>query len=501
MRKLGALDANFFYTETASTPNHISSLQIFELPPGCDESTFVEGLKTFLDERKHLVQYLTHKVRFVPANFDHPVWVPDPSFNVANHVTRIDLPFPADFARLEAAVADIHAELMDRDRPLWHIYVITGLEGGRIAYYNQAHHAAMDGMAGQAATEVMMDTTPNHPAPPATHEKVTRSESMTEMLRLSFENLVNFYIDAPNRTLGTVDSMSRLLRRSLDPRRATAGLSKLPPRTRFNRSIGKRRTYAAGQMPISEMKAMAKASGSKLNDVFLAACAGGLRAYLSRRGELPRQSMVAGCPVSLRKSVGDDLGNQVTMMSVSLATDIADPVLRLRSILDSSLEAKSITQDLMPAYNPEVSLPGLPTVITSAMRMVDRFRLAEVMQPMINLVISNVPGPKETLYSNGARMLTHYPVSIPTHGLGLNITVSSYVDQMYFSVNGCARALPDAQQLRDDIAAAYAELRDLLLPMASVSPLKRVPENKVTEVKPQEALELMDEQMPSFAAS
>jgi hypothetical protein len=167
------------------------------------------------------------------------------------------------------------------------------------------------------------------------------------------------------------------------------------------------------------------------------------------------------------------MDNQVTMMSVALATDIRDPMLRLQAIIDSSKLAKELVSDTAGAFNPEVSLYGLPNLVTTGTRVAEFLRAANTAPAVMNLVISNVPGPRETLYSNGAKMLTHYPVSIPTHGQGLNITATSYVDRLYFSITACAVAVPDAAKLRNDIMTAYHELLSLLLPG----------QNKVAELK------------------
>jgi hypothetical protein len=164
------------------------------------------------------------------------------------------------------------------------------------------------------------------------------------------------------------------------------------------------------------------------------------------------------------------MDNQVTMMSVSLATDIVDPRLRLLAIKDSAETAKEVTADLAGSYDPDIAFPGLPLVSSTAALIADQLKTADLYSMPINVVISNVPGPRETLYSNGARMLTHYPVSVPAQGLGLNITVQSYRDTLYFGVTACKKALPEAALLRDDMLEAYRELGALL------------PEKKVTEL-------------------
>lgn len=464
MKKLGAVDANFLYIETEKTPNHVASVQLFELPEHNTAEQFVAGLKKFYMKRIHLVPYLTNVARFTPGNIDHPVWVKDVNFSIDNHIFHVELSAPGSFAQLEQKVAEIHAELIDRNKPLWQLFVISGLQGNRIAYYSQAHHACLDGMAGQAATMILMDTIPDRVVEPATAEYGEADRGLFELFNLSLQNMLNYQLDTPNRFLGTMDSMGRMARRALDPARSFGAAVRSAPKTRFNRMVGKERTFSAGEMSIKDMKAMGKAADCKLNDIFLAACSGGLRRYLARNGELPGKSLTAGCPVSVREAGDTSMGNKVTMMAVALATDIRDPLLRLQAIIDSSRTGKQVVDDMSPAFNPEVSVYGLPALVSAATRFGELLGLANIAPAAMNLVISNVPGPRNTLYSNGAKMLTHYPVSIPTHGVGLNITASSYVDNLYFSITACAMALPDATELRNDIMTAYNELMSALLP-------------------------------------
>jgi WS/DGAT/MGAT family acyltransferase len=208
---------------------------------------------------------------------------------------------------------------------------------------------------------------------------------------------------------------------------------------------------------------MRKATGYTINDLVLAGCAGGLRRYLARTGELPEQDMIAGCPVSLRAPGDNRPGNQVTMMNVELATSEQDPLARLGQIHESAEIAKAVVQDLSGLYESNAALPGLPAMITGSLRAAESLGIANFAQSPINLVISNVPGPGTTRYSNGARLLAHYPVSIPTHGLGLNITVQTYEETMYLGVTACRKALPHADALRDDLLVAFRELRNLIL--------------------------------------
>ncbi|MGE0622707.1 MAG: wax ester/triacylglycerol synthase family O-acyltransferase [Pseudomonadales bacterium] len=466
MNKLGALDAGFLYNETSRSPQHIASVQILELPQGRDGKQFLNDLKALLKERIHLVPYFTNRVQFVPFNLDHPVWVRDPGFDIDNHVHTRAVAAPGDQAALEKAVAALHETRLDRSRPLWDLWVLTGLEGGRIALYNRAHHACLDGMAGQAMIETIMDISPEprlvEPAQPSFTNRADR-QTLSALFTGAVENFARYQAKQPLAAMGALETAARLFRRAFDPRKGFGALAERAPTTAFNRAVSPKRTWAVGELPLVSVKAIARVTHTKINDVFLAVCSGGLRRYLARRGALPSASMIAGCPVSLRQPGDTKANNQVTMMMVSLATDDADPAERLQRIARSSRTAKGFTEDVAPSYDADVALPGLPGALTTGMRLAEMSGAANLpgLALPCNVVVSNVPGPQVQLYACGAKMLTHYPVSIPAHTQAVNITVQSYNGALYFGVTACASALPDADVLREDMLAAFEELRAL----------------------------------------
>ncbi len=459
MYKLSATDAGFLYGETPRCPMHIASVQIMELPEGTTEDDFIEGLKSFLAGRKHLVPYLTNRLQATPFELDHPVWVRDANFAIDNHVYRVDIPAPGGRPELERTVARLHERPLDRTRPLWDLAVLCGLENGHVAYYSRVHHACLDGMAGQAATMALMDTSPEGREVEASNPEFANRASHYNPMQLlvsAWQNFAEFQVEqvsrAPERAAGAL----RLWQRGLDPSRGFGALTVRAPRTRFNQPIHGKRAYAVGELPLRDLKALGKSFGATLNDVFLAICGGGLRRYLARLDETPAQSLIAGCPVSLRRPGDTSMNNQVTMMQVDLGTDIDDPVRRLGAVANSTQIAKSVTADAAELLPGNVALPGLPSLLGAL--AINSERLGSAGTPF-NVVVSNVPGPRETLYSNGAKMLTHYPVSIPAHGTGVNITVQSYTDGLYFGITACAAALPNADRLRDDMMAEYDAFR------------------------------------------
>ena len=349
--------------------------------------------------------------------------------------------------------------------------MLTGLQGGRIAYYNRAHHACLDGMAGQAMIATIMDVTPTprqiDPAPQGFFNR--NEQSIPALIAGAFENFVKYQVQQASGWMDQVETAVRVFQRTMDPSKGLGAIAGTAPATRFNRAVHRERGFATGELPLAEVKRIAKATSSKINDVFLAISAGGLRRYFERRGELPADSLIAGCPVSLRQPGDTSTNNQVTMMMVDFATAEAAPLQRLLKIAASSAQATHFTADVAGGHNSDISVPGLPAVLSAGAGIADRLNLADLdgARMPCNLVVSNVPGPREQLYSNGARVLTHYPVSIPAHGQGVNITVQSYMDQLYFAITACARALPDSEVLRDDMLIAFEELLEALAPAAA----------------------------------
>jgi diacylglycerol O-acyltransferase / wax synthase len=351
--------------------------------------------------------------------------------------------------------------------------VLTGLEGGRIAYYNRVHHACLDGVSGQAAIEAIMDVTPEprvvEPAPADFAARPARRGAL-DMLAGAFENFARFQIRQASSALNHVETARRLWQCMVDPARGLGAVTERAPATRFNRAVERPRSYAIGELPLGDLRSIGKATGTSLNDVFLAVCAGGLRSYLERHGQLPEQSMIAGCPVSLRKPGDTSSNNQVTMMLVSFASNEPDPVKRLLKIGRSSLQGKGFVAAVADSYDADVALPGLPGIMSGVLQGLEAARLVDGVQPRLpcNVVVSNVPGPRKQLYSLGARVLTHYPVSIPAHTQAVNITVQSYLNDMYFGITACAKALPDADMLRTDMLNAFAELKERVLRQPAV---------------------------------
>ncbi|MEE4297921.1 MAG: wax ester/triacylglycerol synthase family O-acyltransferase [Pseudomonadales bacterium] len=471
MDKLKILDASFLYAETKNTPMHIAGLQHFEVPPGMGDAWF-ETLRHYVAERVHLIPFMTRRLKATPLGMDHPVWVRDPHFDIRNHVRRARVPSPGTQKQLEQLVARLHEEPLDRARPLWEFWLIEGLEDGTVAWYTKYHHACIDGMAGQAIIDILFNDDPSIPPVPPAAEG---SDVDPGMLSLLWDAARNATLQ-PMRTTRMLPSLARtatsLVRRALDRDAGLGALGQRAPRTRFNAAIGPYRNFAIGSLSLAEVKAVGKAHDCKVNDVFMAVCAGALARYLEERGELPDRPLVAGAPVSLRQAGDQSMSNQVTMLLTSLETQRRDPIERLVAIRDSALRGKAVVSALGGTRLDDLAFPGLPAAFRGLVAIADRLKLGDYLPMPVNLVISNVPGPRREVFLNGARMLSHYPVSIPAHGNALNITVQSYLDRFDFSLTACLDTLPDADRLRDFMLDAFEELKAETRPEEVATPVR-----------------------------
>ncbi len=461
MKKLGGMDAGFLYAETPQTPMHVAGLSVLQLPSG-DRDDFYAIYKEHIAKRLHLMSVLTMKLVPSPYDIDHPVWVADPDIDLDYHIRHLGLPRPGTMQQLEELVGRLHSNFLDRSRPLWEFYVIDGLADGQVAVYTKMHHAAVDGGAGMALTQVMYDTTPVprevEPPPPAAPRSAEPDAMM--LIGAAYRNFLNQQIDALRKLPDVMKAVADLARPDLA--QLTRNLRKPPqltaPKTMLNVSITSQRSFTALSLPLAEAKALAKATESKLNEVVLAISAGALRRYLHEHDNLPKDSLMAMVPVSLREPGNTDTNNQVSAMLCSLATDIADPLERLHAIREASGEAKQFTGKIKDATPRDFSVFGAPLWIQGMASFAARARLADNLPSQANVVISNVPGPQSPLYLAGAKMLTLYPVSIPAHGMALNITVQSYGQmERHHGVPSCHDA---GRGARTDRAPARSAARD-----------------------------------------
>jgi WS/DGAT/MGAT family acyltransferase len=371
-------------------------------------------------------------------------------------------------AQLEQLVARLHSSLLDRSRPLWEVYVIDGLADGRIGYYTKAHHSGIDGKAGVELARTLYDGTPQVREVPPPRRRSRRSGDyqlgVAELLRAAVSNSFKQYVKVGRllptavKALGAARKATSALRKPKGERSLSL---RLAPRTIFNTSITNQRSYATMTVPLEETKALGRRVGGTVNTIVMAMCAGALRRFLRERRQLPAQPLIAAVPVSLRGANDDSMNNQVSGVRVDLATDIADAAERFKAIHASSEAAKKVVSELKPVLGADMPVLGSPWLMSGLASLFGRSNLASRLPPAANVVISNVPGVPTPLYMAGAKMLHFYPVSIPTHGLAVNITVQSYAGKLEFGITACRRVLSqdEAHELMGYMVDALDEIR------------------------------------------
>jgi WS/DGAT/MGAT family acyltransferase len=480
MKQLSGLDASFLYLETPQMPMHVGALHVFEWPAS-GRAKFATALRKHLAARLPMIPVLRRRLWWMPLNMANPAWV-DAEPDLRWHITEQRLPAEArrgdGMAQLQAEVARLHTQLLDRSRPLWRFHVLEGLAPGasgvrRVALYTQLHHAAVDGQAAVALANALLDVTPQPRAieiAPSKRPRTYRLE-MAEMLRgvlgAQAQKVGQIIRELP-ATVSTIGSAAGLAARRSGwfglTQAATgksAGNLALAPRTPFNVSVTAGRSFAAVSLPLAELRALGRDQEATLNDVVLWLCSSALRRYLAARKALPRQSLVAAVPISLREKGDTTADNQASMSLVSLGTNIADPQRRMAHVKAAATQMKATMGSLKRVLPTDFPSLGVPWLMEAAAALYGRAHVAERIPQLANLVISNVPGPAVPLYLAGARMLTNYPASIVVHGVALNITVQSYDQSLDFGLIADAAAAPDVQALANAIGVAMEDLRAL----------------------------------------
>ena len=487
MKQLSGLDATFLHLETAEMPMHVGALNVYELPAGF-KGSFLPHLRRHMALRLQLLPVLRRRLWWMPLNLANPAWV-DAEPDLQYHVVSVKLPASAKqgdgMAELEAAVSRLHAQRLDRERPLWRFYLLEGLGPSasglrRVGLYSQFHHAAVDGQAAVAVAQVILDTTPEGRTleiRPSRRSKTLRL-GLGQMLRGALANeasQVAGIIKKLPSTLGTLaDAAGQALSRSALLRgkgkgNAVSNLS-LAPRTPFNQSVTAGRAFAGVSLPLPQLKLLGRAHAATLNDIVLLICATALRRYLGQHASLPRKSLVAAVPVSLRAAGDTTATTQASMSLVSLGTHIPDLAKRLAHVKAATTamkQAMGSVKSILPTDYPSI---GVPWLMEAATKLYGKAKVAERIPLLANLVISNVPGPPVPLYLAGARMVSNFPTSIVMHGIGLNITVESYDRQMDFGLVADAQALPNVRALADAIRIAFNDLCLLDAPGAAAAP-------------------------------
>jgi WS/DGAT/MGAT family acyltransferase len=489
--RLTGLDGAFLALESPTTHLHILGAMVFD-PGTVPGGLSFRRIRSLVDERVPLVPPFRMRMVEVPFGLQHPTLVADPEFDLDYHVRRTSLPAPGGTAEFAELVADLASRPLDRSRPLWEFHVVEGLGDGRVGIVAKVHHAIIDGVSGAEVLASFFDLSPDPTPRPlfgaTSVDPVTRTDAIAGGPEAEESEAVEPSVgvhgwsppalpgelDQLRKTLGSLpgqfDSLARSIARTVQTARAVSsrnrevpgGLPPAPfraPQTSINRAISPHRRVAFADLSLADVKRVAAVFGATANDVVLAVTAGGLREFFAGRHEEPETSLVALVPVSVRTEAEQGaLGNRVSGMLVSLATGVVDPAARLRHIRDGVRAAKEQNASVDPDVFASWAEAAFPAVATRLSRLVTNLRLFDHVAPPFNLVVSNVPGPDVPVYLAGARMESLHPLGPIVEGVGVNVTVFSYLDTVHVGVQACWDLVPDVAVLAGAMASSLGEL-------------------------------------------
>ncbi|MET0251632.1 MAG: wax ester/triacylglycerol synthase family O-acyltransferase [Novosphingobium sp.] len=462
MQQLSPQDAIFAYMETIHTPAQLAWFNIYDPATAPGREVRFEAILDHVARRLHTAPFYRQKLAFVPASLGEPYWVDDSGFDLEYHVRHVGLPPPGDWNQLCNTVARLFAHPFDLNKPLWEFYVIDGLSEiagvppGSFAILAKLHHAAIDGVSGvNVTTELHTPAADTPPPPPQVWQPEAEPRPVELLLRSYMANAAQ-----PGRRIRTIARSIPSLRRAKAA--VDSGEIRRPgykvPRTRFAGPVGAHRSVDARRFRLEAIKPIrALVPGSTVNDVMLAIVGGTMRRYLQAKSELPDEPLVAACPISVRTAEQDgELGNQVGSMFTRLATDIADPVERLRRVRDDTANAKGFSERVGARTLTELSqiVPGV--LVGLGMRLSSRLASG-----VANTTVTNVPGPQQPLFLAGAQVVTQFALGPLLPSLGIFHTVLSYCGELTLTVVADRDKLPDPEFYAECMQAAYDELIDV----------------------------------------
>lgn len=449
MKPLSPTDQMFLWLEKRQQPMHVGGLQLFSFPEDAPD----DYVARLADQLRDHTTVTSPFDRRLDSRFAQPVWVKDEHLDLEHHFRFEALPTPGRVRELLSFVSAEHSHLMDRERPLWEFHLIEGLRDRQFAVYTKIHHSLVDGVSAMRMAQRMLSSDPEQRDMPPIWALPPRTKRSTDGVGLSLWRSIGQLIGESGKQLGTVPTVARELLKTVNQARKDPAYDSVfhAPRSILNRKITGSRRFAAQSYCLKRIRAVGQAYGVTVNDVVMAMCASALRTYLMNQDALPEQPLIAMVPVSLRRDDSDE-GNQVGIILASLGTHLSDPADRLMHIHHDVKMAK----DRYSTMSSEEILNYTALTLAPA-----AFNLLTGMAPKwqtFNVVISNVPGPSGDCYWNGARMEGMYPVSIAMDRLALNMTLTSYRDQIEFGLIGCRRTLPSLQRMLDYLEEGLREL-------------------------------------------
>jgi WS/DGAT/MGAT family acyltransferase len=457
--RLSAIETGYVALDRRRFPVHVGSIAIFEAAPLLDGHgrLRIERLRSRVGARLGLVPRLRQRVARVPFELGRPVWVDDPTFDIANHVDVVSLPPPGDEAVLLRLAAELHMRPFSPDRPMWQLCFVTGLPRGRVALVERVHHAMVDGVSGVDVATVLLDVDRNVSAPAPAVWTAAPPPSAGRLIGQAIGDQVTLPARLLSGATRALQHPGTLGGRVGDLAQAVGSANRhgiIARRSSLNRRVGTERTLSLVRRELAAVKAAGAPAGATANDVVLTAVAGGLRSLLLARGEpLPADLVLTILvPVSLRDAAErGTLGNRVGGLQLPLPVGIGDPDERLRTIATISTAMKArrevTTSELLLSAADLLPAPLVATV--SALL---------VHQPFVNLVVTNVPGPPFPLYAMGAEMLEAFPIVPLAGNLTLGVAVLSYNGALNLEVTADATACPDVDAFVAGVEQSFGQL-------------------------------------------
>lgn len=465
MQPLSGLDASFLYLETPTSHMHVGGVAVLE------GSLKFEEFRNLLASRIHLSPKMRQRLIQVPLSIDYPYWADDPNFDINLHLQHLALPKPGAWRQLRDLASNIFSKPLDRSRPLWEFTFVEGLNNipqvpaGSVAIIGKIHHAAVDGVAGADLLALLFDLTPEprKVKPP----EPFNPDPLPNEITVATQSAINF-AKKPLKLPGILkDTVSATLKAGFLTRVQNIDLPAVPftaPATPLNGIISAQRKWNTAILSLDRVKTLKNIMGTTLNDVMLAICSGALRRYLLDKDKLPHKPLVAMVPISVRAPDEEDKsGNQISSMLVQLATHIEDPLERLETVHENAIRGK-MYQGAIGARTLAKMAEVVPFGLANqATRLYSRFQVAEMHNPIFNVVITNVPGPQFPLYMNGRKLLAHMGMAPIIDGMGLIITIFSYNGLITVSPTSDANTMPDIDVFARYLREAANELETAVL--------------------------------------
>lgn len=482
-KQMGKEDVMFVAGESSTVYQHTAGLVMLD---SSERPEFgFDHFRDFCTERIALIPHFRWKLHEVPLGLDRPYWVEDKNFNFDHHIKRIAVPSPGDRVALSEVVSYLYSRHLDRSKPLWEIWFIEGLEDGRFAILQKLHHCLMDGQGASKLGQILCDLEPDG-SEIKTVDK-TISGAVPGRVPGQWErafHTTRYLMGLPSElSKGLYDIVRPTMFEKFSWKKKAVKDKAAVPVTSFNADIIADRAFVFDSLSLPDIKTVKDHFGVTVNDVVLALVSGTMRNYLLSYSKLPRESLRTSLPVSLHRGNegdADSMSNKVTTISVSLATDLDDPVARLRAISAESDALKNRARKGGKGFMEVLQLMP-PIVVSSLLSLVPSSRIPQFFGS--NMVVSNVRGSPIPLYIAGARLETMYPMSILTGGLGINVTCLSYVDKLDFGIALDPILVPQPWALIDGLNETLAEYLHLCSEKGSQTTRKKVPAKSKASAK------------------